>query len=236
MFDFFYKLMWIHLIVFILSISSMILCLKSFWKILVITKKIDLDRKRHEVKGKKKKNLENSDISTPLLLSEIKGKTELGDFDLFDQEKQSLNYWIIIIILGNISQIFGSWLCLVNSDYIILVEYFVGIGCFFSYLNLIKYISKYPNYSSFYNTLNNSLPNIIKFLLSSSVIWGAFVFFAFSLFWRSERFSSLHLSLISLFCLYNGDSVLDIANNLIGAEYGLIGILFFLLFCIVFIA
>jgi hypothetical protein len=215
----------------------MILAIKSYWKVFLISKKINDKLKNSNLKKQnKKKKIEKkysneNDKENPLLTSDT---NENGDLENFIQEKNKNNYWVLIIIIGNVNQFFGSGLCLMDSDYIYYVEYFVGIGCFFAYINLIKYISKYRDYASFYHTLNAALPTIIKFIFSSLVLFGAFLFFAYCLFWRSERFASVSMSMISLFSLFNGDSILDIIKNLIGANYLFSGILFYIFYCLIF--
>ena len=83
---------------------------------------------------------EKENIDIPLLnidnKESVDKSNELNEFEL---EKKSFNMWTIIIIIGNIAQVFGSGLCLSNTDYVLSVESLVGIGCFFAYLNIIKY-------------------------------------------------------------------------------------------------
>ena len=179
--------MWIHLIVFVLAILSMFLAVISFWKIMQLSQKLNNFLKKRKKKNPnesinkhEKSNKHDEDgMDDPLLFAEKYGinKEERKDLILFQKKKKKFNYWILIVIIGNIAQIFGSGLCLVNTDYIFFVEAFVGIGCFFAYINLIKYIASYSNYSSFYHTLNKALPTALNFFFSISIIFCAFLMF-----------------------------------------------------------
>lgn len=214
----------------------MILSFKSFWKIILMSRKL-YNLIKTQKRSKKDKKVEKIDEEQrdPLLNNNgVKIGDENKEINDFEGIKKTHNYWIIIIIIGNISQIFGSGLCLVNTDYVFCVEAFVGIGCFFSYINLIKYISKYTEYSSFYFTLRISMPTVLKFLFSSSLIFCSFLMFAFTMFWRSERFATLNQSMYLLFCIIFGDCIFDTFNNLIGANYVFMGIVYFILYIIIF--
>ena len=145
------------------------------------------------------------------------------------------NKWEIICLLGNIIQLFASFICIIDiHHYMTCTELSIACGCFCAYLYLGRYIDFSKQYSAINMTILKSLPNVIRYLIGAVPVFMAFLFFGLCAFWKSERFSSISNVIITLFSLANGDSIYDVLSELSGI-YFVLGQLYAYLFCIFFI-
>lgn len=85
----------------------------------------------------------------------------------------------------------------------------MGLGCMFAWLGLIKYMETSKEYSILGRTLQISLPNVMRTLISTIPVLIGYTFLGLCLFWRSNRFSSASGSLVTLYALMFGDMVYD---------------------------
>ena len=123
-------------------------------------------------------------------------------------------------IIGNTVQLFGALLCLYEAREVILInKYIVGIGAALSYTNLLKYLKFYPNFQTIINTLSKSIPYLILYFVGTLPIFLCFVVFALANFPFSERFYSFTRIILQLFGMMNGDSILDIINDILDNSY-----------------
>jgi hypothetical protein len=137
--------------------------------------------------------------------------------------------------MGNIIQIFGSCLSLIDTGNIMTsTEVLVGFGCMLAYVNIGRYLEYNKDYSTIYATIKRSLPNVLRYLLGVMPIFFGFIFFGLCLFWKSERFVNTSSTMMTLFAMLNGDSVFDIFNDLTSVNF-FIGQLYCYFFCIMFI-
>ena len=205
---FFARLLWVHCLVIIFSICSMILSLKYLYEII----RIFWVKKNLNIYGNNEE-----------FLSEYK---KLGDL---------INNWEILNIFGNIFQLGSGISGIFDKENInASTEILVGFGSMFAYFGLGKYLDYSPKYSTIYKTLFFAFPNVIIFLISILPVFLGFSFLALCIFWRSERFTNVSDTMFNLFAIINGDSVYDIISDITKVSYFL-GQLYGYIFCILFI-
>lgn len=148
---------------------------------------------------------------------------------------KGLDAWSIASLIGNVVQMFGCGLSLFDTDNVMsATEIAVATGCFFAYINIGKYMENLKNYSMIFLTIKKALPNSINYLIGVSPLFFGYAFFGLCVFWESERFDSLWNSIATLYSIMNGDSVLDIIDDLQDRSFFL-GTIYVYSFCIIFI-
>ena len=146
-----------------------------------------------------------------------------------------LNY---IQAAGCLIQLFGGILTLYEGkDVIIITKYIVGLGAAFAYLMLTKYLNFYFQFQTIFRTITKSIPNLILYFIGTLPIFLSFIIFAVANFPYSERFYNFTRVILNLFGMMNGDSILDVINDITQNSYflGQIYIYFFniLFICVV---
>ena len=197
---------WIPAIMVIFSLINIILTLRS----LIIGYKYYLNFQYKFSKDKMKIERENKP-------PKIKSKWEM----LRKKEKNNLtsrfNY---LQLIGNIMQLFGALLSLYEGrEVIVITKYVVGIGAALSYTTLLKYLKFYPNFQTIINTFSKSIPYLILYFIGTLPIFLCFVVFGLANFPFSERFYSFTRIILQLFGMMNGDSILDIINDILDNNY-----------------
>ena len=197
---------WIPAIMVIFSLINIILTLRS----LIIGYKYYLNFQYKLSKDKMKIERENKP-------PKIKSKWEM----LRKKEKNNLtsrfNY---LQLIGNIMQLFGALLSLYEGrEVIVITKYVVGIGAALSYTTLLKYLKFYPNFQTIINTFSKSIPYLILYFIGTLPIFLCFVVFGLANFPFSERFYSFTRIILQLFGMMNGDSILDIINDILDNNY-----------------
>ena len=197
---------WIPAILGIFSLINIILTLRS----LIIGYKYYLNFQYKLSKDKMKIERENKP-------PKIKSKWEM----LRKKEKNNLtsrfNY---LQLIGNIMQLFGALLSLYEGrEVIVITKYVVGIGAALSYTTLLKYLKFYPNFQTIINTFSKSIPYLILYFIGTLPIFLCFVVFGLANFPFSERFYSFTRIILQLFGMMNGDSILDIINDILDNNY-----------------
>ena len=197
---------WIPTIIFILALINFILTMRS----LVIGFKYYLNFQYKYSKQTIKIERENKP-------PKIKTKWEM----LREKDKNNIisrfNYFQA---LGNIIQILGAILSLYERKEVIMTtKYVVGIGASLCYINLMKYLQYYANFQVIINTLSKSIPYLILYFIGTLPIFLSFVVFAVANFPYSERFYSFTRVILQLFGMMNGDSILDIINDVLDNSY-----------------
>lgn len=229
------KLLWIHIIVIVLSILSFLLTWKYIYKMAKTYWKIKNKLKTVPAQEEDEENLnlnnENQYDNNPNN-QRFKSKWD----QLNNNDKRILfNKWSIICILGNIVQIFGTGLNLINhSETTNTSEALIGFGCMLAYINIGRYLDYNKDYSTIYATISRALPNVLRYLLGVLPIFFGFIFFGLCLFWRSERFVSTSSTMMTLFAVLNGDSVFDVFNDVANVSF-ILGQIYCYTFCIIFI-
>ena len=69
-------------------------------------------------------------------------------------------------------------------------------------------------FNSIFNMMNKSIRRLLSYFIGTSPIFLGFIFFGYANFWGSERFTSVTLTMTTLLSMMNGDSILDIINDL----------------------
>lgn len=144
----------------------------------------------------------------------------------------------IVQAIGCLLQLLGGILSLYEGkDVIVITKYIVGLGAALGYLMLAKYLNFYYQFQTIFRTILKSIPNLILYFIGTLPIFISFIVFAVANFPYSERFYSFTRVILSLFGMMNGDSILDIINDLIQNSFflGQIYIYFFniLFICVV---
>ena len=122
--------------------------------------------------------------------------------------------------IGCLVQLFGGILTLYEGkDVIIITKYIVGIGAALSYLMLAKYLKFYYQFQTIFNTITKSIPNLIYYFIGTLPIFISFIIFAVANFPYSERFYNFTRVILALFGMMNGDSILDIINDITQNSY-----------------
>lgn len=214
--------LWVHFIVILLSSISIFLSLYNFYEVIKINKYLKIIKKEK----KHKKKLDNKILKESEIIS------------------KPLNKWDICIIIGNICQIIGSILGLLENDNMNgSMDTLIGFGVMLCYISLGKYLDYNTKYALLYQTLKRSVPNVIPFFIGIMPIFIGFTFLGLCLFWNSERFTNVTDVMKALFSIINGDSVYDIIvditdkSKFFGQLYGyLFTILFIVVVMNVFIA
>lgn len=144
--------------------------------------------------------------------------------------------WSSICITGNLFIIFGSITYLtINTINQTTVEYFLGLGVLFSFINLGRYLEYNVDYASIFYTASFATPTVIRYLLGVAPIFLGFMFLGSAIFWQSENFTSPSAVFMTLFSLSQGDSTLDILKDLGSISYFL-GYIYICAFCLFFFA
>ena len=122
--------------------------------------------------------------------------------------------------VGCLIQLFGGILTLYEGkDVIIITKYIVGLGAAISYLILAKYLQFYYQFQIIFKTITKSIPKLIYYFIGTLPIFISFVIFAVANFPYSERFYNFTRVILSLFGMMNGDSILDIINDITRNSY-----------------
>ena len=143
-----------------------------------------------------------------------------------------INY---IQAIGNIAQFLAAALLLYEgSEVIIITKYILGIAAALSYLNLMKYLKYYSHFQTIIFTLLKSIPYLILYFIGTMPLFLPFVVFGIANFPFSERFYSFTRVILNLFGMMNGDSLIDVINDMIDNNFFL-GHLYIYLFLFLFI-
>ena len=115
-------------------------------------------------------------LSEPEL--EENNKNKKGHFPHPQEKKKLLNGWSIICLCGNVVQIFGSCLSMLDNDNVFTgTEILVGFGCMLAFINIGRYLDSFSDYSTLTETLKRSLPNVLRYLFGVMPIFFGFLFF-----------------------------------------------------------
>lgn len=142
--------------------------------------------------------------------------------------------WTFIYILSNMFLILGS-LNIISYKFRIKnsSEISLGFGCLLAYIHLGSYLQYTNNYSSIYLTVNYAVPTVSRYLFGVMALFLGFTISALCILWKSENFSSCSSIVITLFSISQGDSILDIFQDVNFA--GILGQLFIYAYSILFI-
>uniref|UniRef100_A0A0K0EZJ6 PKD_channel domain-containing protein n=1 Tax=Strongyloides venezuelensis TaxID=75913 RepID=A0A0K0EZJ6_STRVS len=173
------------IIVFFCSLLSLILCTRSLFKAYCL---------KSNVNNFLKKNLK---IQLPM-------KDQL----------EFVNLWNVMIFVNDIFIIIGT-VCKVSIEFrdfdnhlFTLSSIFLGGGTLLVYIGVLRYFGFFEQYNVIVLTLKKSIPNIMRFMVCTLILYLGFLFSGWVLIGPySYKFRTISLSSETLFSLINGDDM-----------------------------
>lgn len=145
------------------------------------------------------------------------------------------NLWVVFTIIGNLCQIFGAILTILDQDVSLGAhEHLVGIGCFCAWVGSVRFLEHKSTSYTIINTLSRSFSTIGPYIIGVVPIFLAYVFLAMCLFWKTGIYPSSSSGMIAAFALVNGDSVYEFTSQLV-IENSFLGQLYVYSFIVFFI-
>lgn len=128
------------------------------------------------------------------------------------------SFWNIVLVLSNLLGLLANLIIFINSVSIafrvnqieFFISFFLGFGCFFSWINLLYILSQYEEFSLVNKTLANSAPGLFWFAVGTAPIFLAFVFSGFCMYHESVRFQDVGSSYMGLLALFAGDELQEV--------------------------
>jgi len=122
-------------------------------------------------------------------------------FKLFDP-------WCIIIMGANMLQIIGVTSVLFSrTTALSFTELVIGLGCFGSWLGLLRFIDTNEKLYSAPKTIKTAVPVILRILIGVIPVLIGFSFLGMCLFWKSDKFKTPADAFFSLYSMMNGDVI-----------------------------
>ena len=151
------------------------------------------------------------------------------------EKNKIMSIFNYIQVVQCLFQLFGGILSLYEGkDAININRYIIGLGAAMGYFMLSRYLNYYYNFQTIFRTIMKSIPNLILYFFGTLPILISFIIFAVANFPYSERFYSFTRVILALFGMMNGDSILDVTNDIIQNSYFL-GQIYIYTFNILFI-
>jgi hypothetical protein len=198
----------------------------------------------------KRNNRNNDDDDDIVVMEEPKGKRKVSQFynnnknnhkgnehkiEKTRSKYRKFQFWAVICVFANIFQLFGAGISLSSPINVTLTEtLLIGLGCFFAWINIVKYIEYHRDWSLLYDVLYKTSPAASRYIIGVFPVFIAFIFFGVCVFWQSERFANTSSSMFTLFAIMQGDSVFDTFQDLKGIHF-FMGQIYCLAFCTIFI-
>ena len=124
------------------------------------------------------------------------------------------NLWLILTAVGNLCQFFGAILSISYSDIMVtIIERIVGFGTFFAWINMMQYLRHNNDLFLFSNTILSTWSILLKYIVGILPIYFAYVFLGICFFWQSGWFSDTYYSMMTLFAMLNGDTLIEIITD-----------------------
>jgi hypothetical protein len=128
------------------------------------------------------------------------------------------SFWNIVLVLSNLFNVLANLIIFINNMSItfrvdqieFFISFFLGFGCFFSWINILYILGQYENFSLVNKTLANSAPSIFWFSIGTAPIFLAYVFSGFCMYHESERFADVESSYMGLLALFAGDELQEV--------------------------
>ena len=130
----------------------------------------------------------------------------------FSLKRKFASFWHLWNLSGCIMIISSSVMSFVlyTDDTYLDLPYnlLLGLGTFFSLINLPRYFELFRHFSVLINTLRISFRRVMAFMISVLPIFFAYVLLGVAIFSNfSERFGSMDQVAVALFCIANGDEL-----------------------------
>ncbi|KRX06304.1 hypothetical protein PPERSA_06275 [Pseudocohnilembus persalinus] len=155
-----------------------------------------------------------------------------------EEKKVFFDTWFVYTLIGNFFQIAstsGIFFVQNHDPYSQFYSWILGLSCFFAWTNMIKYLKYHNSINIVMNVIGNAFPRILQEAVGFIPILMFYITIGITFFSQSNRFINFDFALCTLFALLLGDSVNDIAQDLkMNSTSGLIGVLYVISFCFVF--
>ena len=130
------------------------------------------------------------------------------------------SFWSILVAIGNLCSIFGSFFFIVRAFLRInTAGALLGFGCFLTWTSSIRYLEHTRSYSHALRTIYVAIPTVSKTILGVLPIFIGYAFLGNILFYRSNRFEDMGISMFTLFAVMNGDMIFDTYHDLSGIHF-----------------
>ena len=129
----------------------------------------------------------------------------------FSDKMRLFNKWSIISLIGNLCTMFGSITYLFPASFLFqTTESMLGLGCALNWISVTRYFSHSRQYSLITRTLQVAIPMNIKIMIGILPIFIGYILLGMSIFWAYvSHFSCFSDTAYCLFCMMNGDSILN---------------------------
>jgi hypothetical protein len=151
------------------------------------------------------------------------------------QKLQFFDLWSVFSIIGNLCQLFGGFLSIYDGEVVQSThEAIIGLGCFWSWILVLKYQNHRSQSFTIINTLKRSFWMIGPYLIGILPIFMAYVFFAICSFWETGVYPNTVMAMIASYAVVNGDSVYTFGlaqytqNSFFGQLYYFTFVVFFI--------
>ncbi|KAL4456091.1 hypothetical protein ABPG74_014052 [Tetrahymena malaccensis] len=177
---------------------------------------------------------DSDDLDIEELLKDNKKWDDIGFFN----KLKFFNLWIVVSIVGNIVQIIGCFIAILdtymeqNLNVFMYKESIIGFGSMFAWIIMLNYLQYNKNVNLMTSTLQKASSNIFMFLLGVLPFFFGFVFLGQCIFWKYTKFEDTTTTIITLFSLSNGDIVNETFMDT-WAE-GILGQIYLIVFMILF--
>ena len=149
--------------------------------------------------------------------------------------KSWVSNWNIVALIANVFQLSGCFVFFLDpKQRISSANTFIGFGCFFAWINILRYLQYDANYFFMFSAIFRSFPTVVRYLLGSLPVFVGYALFASSVFWASHRFQSASRAMHIQFALLDGDSIYDTFADLTGIDL-VMGQVYLYTFVILFI-
>ena len=168
-------------------------------------------------------------------MNSTKGVAKAWEQLRISDKLQFFNFWIIIAILGNLFQIFGGILSIINRSTTLKVyEIIVGFGCFFAWIGTLRFLDHRSHSYTIVDTVSRSAKTIFLYIIGVLPIFMGYAFLGICSFWKTGIFPSTPMSLLANYAVVNGDSVYNFSlatfqeNSFLGQAYYYTFVVFFI--------
>eukprot|EP00826_Nyctotherus_ovalis_P000793 TRINITY_DN10043_c0_g1_i17.p1 TRINITY_DN10043_c0_g1~~TRINITY_DN10043_c0_g1_i17.p1 ORF type:complete len:269 (+),score=65.37 TRINITY_DN10043_c0_g1_i17:993-1799(+) len=129
--------------------------------------------------------------------------------------------WDLVELAANIFQLTGSGLLLVGIPQTFIVSTTIGLGSFFSWLNILQYLRYSPRYYMLFRAIMKAFPTILKLMLGMILLFVGYAFLGAAVFWEANKFDGINRAMLTLFAVTNSDGIFFLYNEIVKINYWL---------------
>ena len=127
--------------------------------------------------------------------------------------------WDFIELAANIFQLTGSGLLLIGVPKTVVVATAIGLGSFFSWINILQYLRYSPRYYVLFRAIMKAFPHILKLMLGMMLLFVGYAFWGTAVFWEAYKFEGVNRAMLTLFAVINCDGIFFLFNDIIKIDY-----------------